>query len=139
MMKPFGFFPQVSRTSPVSKIVRVLLMSLYVPANSSSAAIVEEGNAAIVAASISFLIFRAPEQLTSISKRSEKPTDEVAPFHCAGPPVLQTERIARPGYGRRVLRYGITITPMSQLGQNPKPSRTLACQLSPAADMPSHR
>src|SRR5262245_48173314 len=57
MMNPFGFFPQVSRTSPVSKIVRVLLMSLYVPANWSSAAIVKDGSAAIVAASISFLIF----------------------------------------------------------------------------------
>ena len=60
MMNPFGFFPQVSRTSPVAKIVRVLLMSLYVPANWSSAAIVKDGSAAIVAASISFLIFALP-------------------------------------------------------------------------------
>jgi hypothetical protein len=35
-------------------------MSLYVPANWSSAAIVKDGSAAIVAASISFFIFALP-------------------------------------------------------------------------------
>ena len=45
-------------------------MSLYVPANWSSAAIVKDGSAAIVAASISFFILRSRiNQLISISER----------------------------------------------------------------------
>jgi len=36
----------------------------------------------------------------------------------AVPPVLPTERIAHPNYGRGLPRGGISIQPMSQMGQN---------------------
>ena len=51
MMNPLGFFPQVSTTSPGFRIFLELLMGLYVPASSSSAATAENGSAAIVATS----------------------------------------------------------------------------------------
>ena len=55
-------------------------------------------------------------------RRAAEQRDELAPFHCLMPPVLPTERIAHLGYGRRLLRCGISIQPMSQLGQTAKDS-----------------
>jgi hypothetical protein len=43
--------------------------------------------------------------------------DELAPFHCPVPPVLQTERIAHLSYGRSLLRCGISIPAMTAVGQ----------------------
>src|SRR5262249_44467834 len=51
------------------------------------------------------------------SRRAADERDELAPFHCPMPPVLPTERIAHLCYGRRLLRCGISIRPMSGLGQ----------------------
>src|SRR5262249_12565053 len=49
-------------------------------------------------------------------RRAAEQRDELAPFHCPMPPVLPTERIAHPQYGRRMLPCGISIWSMSPSG-----------------------
>ena len=51
-------------------------------------------------------------------RRPAEQRDELAAFHCPMPPVLPAERVAHLSYGRRLLRCGISIQPMSQLGPN---------------------
>ena len=55
---------------------------------------------------------RAPEQ-----------RDELAPLHCLMPPVLSTDRIARPRYGRRLLRCDISIQPIPVFRRMSAPAR----------------
>jgi hypothetical protein len=51
-------------------------------------------------------------------RRTAEKRDELAPFHRPMPPVLPAERVAHLSYGRRLLRCGISIQPMSQLGHS---------------------
>ena len=51
--------------------------------------------------------------LAAYSRRAAEQRDELASVHCAIPPVRSTERIAHLSYGRRLLRYRISIRPMS--------------------------
>jgi hypothetical protein len=52
-------------------------------------------------------------------------------------PFILTGRIAHLSYGRRLLRCAISTRLMTEVGQNPNPSLTVAFPLSPAADMPA--
>ena len=55
-------------------------------------------------------------------RRAAEKRDELAPFHYPMSPVLPAERIAYLSYGRSLLRCGISVRPMSQMGQNRKGS-----------------
>jgi hypothetical protein len=53
-------------------------------------------------------------------RRAAKERDELAPFHYPMLPVLPTVRIAHLSYGRRLCAAGISIQPMSQMGETEK-------------------
>ena len=50
-------------------------------------------------------------------RRAAQQRDELAPFHYPMSPVLPAERIAYLSYGRSLLRCGISVRPMSQMGR----------------------
>jgi hypothetical protein len=68
--------------------------------------------------------------------------DERAPVHSPMPPVLPTERIAHLSFGRRLLRCGISIRPMSAQGQF-RPTRSKrdvpVCPLRPESGLHKSR
>ena len=51
-------------------------------------------------------------------RRAAEQRDEVAPFHCPMPPMLPTKRIAHLSYGKRLLRCGLSVRLMLQMGQS---------------------